>query len=85
MIFLDTCFVPGDGTGGEEKKLANKATREECMTLVKTREPTANGATFRGWFDSGWCYAEFNMTNRRFPWVEWQTCKFKGIIISKHS
>ena len=70
-----TCYVTGDGIGGTEKGLGIAATREDCVTMVKTREPTANGATFPNKDGQGSCYAEFGMTAVN-PTPSWQTCQF---------
>ena len=70
-----TCFVTGDGTGGSEKHLGTAANREQCIGMVKSREPTANGATFPNRRGSGSCYAEFRMTGPNSS-TSWQTCRF---------
>ena len=57
------------------------ATREECVTMVKTRKPTANGATFPNKDGPGSCYAEFGMTGPNSS-QNWQTCQFKGMLKS---
>ena len=41
--------------------------------MVKTREPTANGATFTK--GAGNCYAEFGMTGSNSA-VNWLSCLF---------
>merc|ERR1719463_414898 len=65
-------FQIGDGTGGTEKYLGSALTKEACVTMVKEREPTANGVTYA---TSGTaCYAEFGMTGRNSA-ASWQTCE----------
>ena len=72
---LVTCFVTGDGIGGSEKYLGTASNREQCIGMVKAREPTANGATFPNSGGSGSCYAEFGMTGASSS-SSWQTCRF---------
>ena len=60
--------------------MGDAATREECIAMVKTREPTANGVTFPNRAGPANCYAEFGMTAIR-PSQNWQTCPFKGRLI----
>ena len=84
-LFSDTCFVSGDGKGGTKpKKLGTTATSEECMKLVKSREPTANGATFGIYIQKkvgkAPCWAQFGMTGIKSN-SRWQTCQFKGMPI----
>ena len=66
----------GDGIGGTEKKIGATTTTNECASMVKENEPSANGAT---WGDGG-CYAEFGATGTNFN-DEWQTCRFEGRFI----
>ena len=66
----------GDGIGGTEKKIGATTTANECASVVKENEPSANGAT---WGDGG-CYAEFGATGTNFN-DEWQTCRFEGRYI----
>ena len=80
LTSTDTCYITGDGTGGTEKYLGMAATREECLTMVRTREPTANGVTFPNRAGPGSCYAEFGMTGPRAS-QSWQTCHFEGRLI----
>ena len=70
----------GDGIGGTEKKLGATATREECISMVKNREPTANGATFGG-YGEGNCFAEFGMTGSNSNPI-YQTCLFGNHFLS---
>ena len=52
------------------------------MTMVRTQEPTANGATFPNTDGAGICYAEFGMTGVDQS-ASWQTCLF-GDYFSSH-
>ena len=78
-LFQDTCYVIGDGTGGTEKELGTAANREACIKMVKSREPSANGATCSKGLGPCKCYAEFGMTGSDGS-ASWQTCRFKGIV-----
>ena len=71
--------MTGDGIGGTEKKLGAAATREECIAMVKTHEPTANGATFSG--AALLCFAEFGMTGSNSNPL-YQTCLFGNYFLS---
>ncbi len=66
---LEMCtFVVGDGTGGTEYYIGNTTTEDECAILVRSRQPSANGATWRVGATNGAtksCYAEFGATGRR--------------------
>ena len=80
VSYLDigACYIKGDGTGGIEENLGVAANREECVEMVKTNEPTANGATFPNSDDPGNCFAEFGMTSVSST-EEYQTCFLIGI------
>ena len=71
LTLLDDCFVTGDGIGGTEKKMGATSSKAECITKVKSSEPTANGATY----GRGTCWAEFGMTGPNSN-ADFQTCKF---------
>ena len=58
-----TEFESGDGIGGTEELLGSVGSYEECITLVRTERPEANGATIVPG-GVGSCYAEFGMTGR---------------------
>jgi len=73
----NTCYVTGDGFGGTEKKLGTVDTPEQCTTLVKTQEPTANGATFTK--GEGTCAAEFGMTGSNSN-ADYLSCLFEGKV-----
>ena len=61
--FKDQPWLRGDGTGGSEKYIGYVSSKKECTALVKSRAPTANGATMpKG--GRGKCYAEYGMTGR---------------------
>jgi len=82
QAYADNCFVSGDGKGGTKpKKLGTTATSEECIILVKSREPTANGATFGIYIQKkvgkAPCWAQFGMTGIKSN-SRWQTCQFKA-------
>ena len=64
-------FGMGDGTGGTETSLGSAASEAECVTLVQSQQPTANGATYQN--DGDLCFAEFGMTGRNDN-AGWQTC-----------
>ena len=76
-----TCtFALGDGNGTPEKRLGKAASEEECVTMVRTQEPTANGVTFRYKEQPkpGDCYAEFGMTGGFRHSLTYKTCIFQG-------
>lgn len=60
---LQTCgiAVEGDGTGGTDHYVGVALSMADCVVLVQSTEPTANGATW-GTYDSygGNCWAEFD-------------------------
>ena len=61
-LVVDFCvYEVGDGVGGSESNVGAAATREECVNLVLSTSPEANGATYSTG-DSTNCYAEFGMT-----------------------
>ena len=74
---LATCFIPGEGVGGDWRFIGQASNRKECKRMVRAKEPTANGATFPAYYISkggrGDCYAEFGMTGAG---NRWQTCRF---------
>ena len=58
---LQTCgiAVEGDGTGGWDHYVGEALTMADCVVLVQSTEPTANGATW-GTNGYGYCWAEFD-------------------------
>ena len=61
---LSNVWKLGDGISKNEKLVSRKArNRNHCISIVRRKHPTANGATLesRG---KGRCYAEFNMRGR---------------------
>ena len=71
---VDPACVIGDGVGGTEEMVAsNVASEAECIDLVKSMRPTANGVTFSATLP-GSCYAEFGMEESNGS-ESWRTCK----------
>ena len=68
------CHAKSDTRGGSEYRLGTTPTIEDCFELVKTKKPTATGATFYQTGRPGSCYAEFGTTV--VPYSSWQTCLF---------
>jgi hypothetical protein len=81
IIVPDICeYVVGDGVGGTESYLGSANGRGECVNMVLSMEPTANGVTYpTGTADSGACYAEFGMTGPNDS-TSWQTCQLPSDI-----
>jgi len=72
-----TASCDGSGSGSSEKKIAEGVqTFAECVSLVKTENPDANGATWgaEGSSRFGECYAEFNQSSCRSN-SKWTNCK----------
>ena len=78
MFLLDTTFgcnfEVGDAAGGSERSVGQTNSREECAALVRSNEPSANGATY-GTNGGRTCYAEFGATYIAAR-SAWQTCIF---------
>ena len=73
---VTTCvFATGSGEGGTEERLGNTDTREECVALVESSRPSANGVTYGLDGTGNECYAEFNMHSRSGQ--DWQSCMFE--------
>merc|ERR1712093_949108 len=72
-------YTVGDGTGGSEEMIGETPTREECVNLVLSRSPTANGATYSTDPNNLNCYAEFGMTGPNDS-ASWQTCQFPANV-----
>ena len=64
----------GDGEGGSEEGVGDAASTMECVNMVMTQKPEANGATYSNNGGQG-CYAEFGMTGANGS-DGWQTCLF---------
>jgi hypothetical protein len=67
-------FMMGDGEGGSEEGVGDAASTMECVNMVMTQKPEANGATYSNNGGQG-CYAEFGMTGANGS-DGWQTCLF---------
>lgn len=61
-------FVLGDGEGGTDEYLADAASPQECVRMVKEQRPTANGASL-SIHGTGHCKAEFNMDHTEYDTV----------------
>ena len=87
--FVSKC-QKGNGIGGpgsSDKWISNRVTARQCIEAVRSKYPTANGATIQNSCKKCRCWAEFGMTgwnrtdfNKRHFWG----CKFndKGKQIS---
>merc|ERR1711936_1421111 len=72
-------FSSGDGTGGDEEKLGVVDTAADCIKLVLSEMPDANGVTF-GVLEGGRegeCYAEIGMVESDGKSGTWQSCLFE--------
>ena len=69
----------GDGVGGTEEYIATAETISECIDLVKSERPNANGATISATLP-GSCYAEFGMKESDGS-ESWRTCKIDPACI----
>ena len=77
-------FSSGDGTGGDEEKLGVVDTAADCVKLVLSEMPDANGVTF-GVLEGGRegeCYAEIGMVKADGAIGKWQTCILPGKIVN---
>ena len=72
---IEQACVQGDGIGGTEESLRDVATEQECIDLVKSMHPTANGATYSAKLPGG-CYAELGMVESNGN-AAWWTCKIE--------
>ena len=68
----------GDGIGGTEKLLGPASTDDECANLVRSREPSANGASRHQVVSL--CYAEFGAIGSDGK-SSYRTCLFRGQLI----
>ena len=66
-------FGMGDGIGGTETQVGTAPSEAECVTLVVSEHPDANGATYQ--VDGEACYAEFGMRGKNGN-EGWQSCSF---------
>lgn len=66
-------FAEGDGTGGTEEYLGDTDTPNECVSLVHSTRPDANGVTYSNGGGAA-CYAEFGATGSTGAPSSWQTC-----------
>ena len=82
-------FNLGDVEGGYEKQIGVTDTADECENMVKTKEPTAKGATWgdpgrmMGTKDNrhGHCFAEFGNIHI-VSHLYWRGCVFEGTFLS---
>ena len=63
----------GDGIGGTETRVGTAPSEAECVTMVVSEHPDANGATYQ--VDGEACYAEFGMRGKNGN-EGWQSCSF---------
>ena len=70
-------FEPGDGIGGSESYIGDAGSARECMQMVASQQPSANGATYCNQDDCTRCYAEFGMTGNNGN-AAYQTCLMTG-------
>ena len=79
-------LVHGDAAGGDDKKVGTTDTARNCIDLVITMEPAANGITWVK--DKKHCYAEFGATHIG-NWIDTcstpcKTCIFQGRLMRVH-
>ena len=82
--FVSKC-EKGNGIGGpgsSDKWISNRVTARQCIEAVRSKYPTANGATIQNSCKKCRCWAEFGMTgwnrtdfNKKHFWG----CKFNDI------
>ena len=76
----DFCtYTNGDGVGGVEEMIGAASNRQECVNLVLSMRPEANGATYSQHAQTTNCYAEFGMTGPNDS-AAWQTCMFPANV-----
>ena len=77
---IEQCvFGVGDGIGGSEIFLGVADTSGQCIEMVRTQQPSANGVTYgtaSGSFAKK-CYAELGATDTNTD-TDWQTCLLGG-------
>ena len=74
---LSCQFETGDGIGGSETNVGDAPTREDCVAMVHSSQPTANGVTYSAPQTGTACYAEFGMSGNSGA-AAWQTCLLTG-------
>merc|ERR1719329_1756084 len=67
-------YKEGDGTGGTEISIGYAHSPKRCVEMVRSRCPTANGATLPS-SGKGQCYCEEGMSGWNSV-QKWQSCKF---------
>ena len=73
----DVCtFDQGDGIGGSQKHLGETTSENECAILVRSQEPTANGASHYQESSKN-CFANFGMTGTDSN-SDFRSCLFTG-------
>ena len=82
---LSCQFEDGDGIDGSETYLGVTPTREACVAMAHSTQPTANGVTYPSDSytgadpaDPGRFYAEFGMTGNNGE-ASWQSCLMTGM------
>ena len=79
---LPNCkLVRGDAVGGHNRKVGNTDTTQECINLVITKEPTANGITIS---NNKNCYAEFGATHIEEGCESCKSCIFESRLMWLH-
>ena len=82
---LETCwgygFKRGWGDADRKKNLGLAASKEDCVAMVKTMEPSADGASFNT--NHKTCEADFGWRAATILGnLDWyRTCQFRGITI----
>ena len=69
----------GDGKSREEQFLEKTDSMDECVKLVKSSNPGANGATWG--IDNNKCYSEVDMTGWSQDSGVWESCKFESRML----
>jgi hypothetical protein len=76
----DLCtYTNGDGVGGTEEVIGDASSRQECVNLVLSLRPEANGATYSQTHGTTVCIAEFGMSGPNDSGA-WQTCMFPANV-----
>ena len=81
-------FTWGYGTGGSKKGVGRTYTEHQCANLVRSKEPSANGATWMVMKNSmsclqlncHTCFAQFGSTGTDSNRLA-RTCLFKGKLL----
>jgi hypothetical protein len=74
LNIMGCAWGTGDGVGGTEAGVGDADSAAQCVSLVLSSQPEANGATYSNTGGTG-CYAEFGMTEANTS-GSWQTCLF---------